>query len=321
MITELIYLSQEDISKISIPATKMLELVSGVLQEKQAGRTEMPPKLGVHPRPQSFIHAMPGYLKQQDSVGLKLVSYFPGNTTENCATINAMILLNDAATGQPLSIMDANWITAYRTAAVTALSCKLLCPRKPKTLGLIGYGIQAQSHLEVLTSIFPLTNIQVWGPNHERSTAFSEHMNNRLGTAVTSVNSAEQAVRNKDLVISVTPIGVTPVQQLKYEWLSPGTVVCPVEYDSAWDKKTFQQADIFVTDDIKQFDQYRQKDFFKNLPTPEIDLADLINANLPTRTNEIAVAVNLGIGLMDIAFAQELYNLAKNSRIGHRLPR
>ncbi len=132
MAAELLYLSQQDIVQIGLSAPQMLELTTEVLHDKQAGRTEMPPKLGVHPRPQSFLHAMPGYLERLDSVGLKLVSYYPGNSARGCDTINAMMMLNDAATGQPLAIMDANWITAYRTATISALSCKLLCGPLPQ---------------------------------------------------------------------------------------------------------------------------------------------------------------------------------------------
>jgi ornithine cyclodeaminase/alanine dehydrogenase-like protein (mu-crystallin family) len=321
MANEILYLSEQDVAGLNLPAEQMLGLAAEVLQQKHAGRTEMPPKFGVHPRPQSFLHAMPGYLEQQDSVGLKLVSYYPGNPAHNCATINAMMLLNDAATGQPLAVMDGNWITAYRTATVSALSCKLLAVNSPKTLGLIGYGIQAESHLELLMATFPLTDVQVWGPRSERCTAFAEQMDQRFQASVTAVVSAEEAVRDKDIVISVTPIGVPPIQQLQHGWLRPGAIICPVEFDSAWDKKTFQQAGIFVTDDIVQFDQYRHKGFFKEIPTPEIELADLVNNNVKSKSDGISVAVNLGVGLMDIAFAKALYDLAQNKGIGHMLPR
>lgn len=320
---EILYLSEQDVAEINLPAEQMIKLAAEVLQQKHAGRTEMPPKFGVHPRPQSFLHAMPGYLEQQDSVGLKLVSYYPGNPAHNCATINAMMLLNDAATGQPLAVMDGNWITAYRTAAVSALSCKLLAnhnsPRK--TLGLIGYGVQAESHLELLMATFPLANVHIWGPRPERSTAFAAQMAQRFQSSVTAAASAEEAVRDKDIVISVTPIGVPPIQQLQHNWLKPGAIVCPVEFDSAWDKKTFQMADRFVTDDIDQFDHYRHKGFFDQIPTPEIELADLVSTNFKSDPNKTSVVVNLGVGLMDIAFAKALYDLAQEKGIGHRLPR
>lgn len=322
MNSELLYLSQQNIADLRLSPERMLELTTDVLIEKQSRETEMPPKIGVHPRGSSFLHAMPGYLKKQDSVGLKLVSYYPDNGTTGQPTINAMMLLNDAATGLPLAVMDGNWITAYRTAAVSTLSCRLLTRRAPRTLGIIGYGVQAQSHIELLAATFELDDIQIWGPSPERCRSFAERTNDYLRPDVKAVASAEQAVRDKDLVISVTPIGVDPAQRLLHDWLAPGAVVCPVEFDCAWDKKTFQQADLFVTDDIAQFDQYRLKGFFKDIPTPGFDLADLVGPQAPSiRDDNIAVAVNLGVGLMDIAFARELYELARRSDAGTRLPR
>lgn len=322
MNNELLYLSQNDITHVGLKPEQMLELVADVLVEKQAGRSEMPPKLGVHPRPQSFLHAMPGYIEKLDSVGLKLVSYYPDNPARECLTINAMMLVNDAATGLPLAVMDGNWITAYRTAAVSALSCKLLSVTPPESLGIIGYGVQAESHLDLLLAAFDLQEVHVWGRNPERCAAFADKMMKRHNVTITAVDSAEAAVRDKDLVISVISFDTPPEKQLRGAWLKPGSVVCPVEYDSAWDRPTFQQAELFVTDDITQYDQYRHKGFFKDIPTPAYDLADLVGPNAPTRSPQsVAVAVNLGVGIMDIAFAHELYRQARDKRIGTLLPR
>ena len=281
----------------------------------------MPAKLGVHTRPGSFLHAMPGYLGDTDTAGLKWIGYYPDNGRLGVPAINGLIILNNAETGQPTAIMDANWITAYRTAAVSALSCRLLTDKQPGRLALIGYGVQAESHLRVFCDLFPLQKVSVWGPNAERCRQFVGRQQVCSDAVLFAAPSAEMAVKDADLVISVTPIGVTPVQQLKYEWLKPGAVVCPVEFDSAWDQELFQRASLLATDDLNQFEAYRNKGYFTDVPTPHADLAGLLadSAPPPERDNGIAVTVNLGIGLMDLAFAEELYRLALQQGLGTQL--
>ena len=61
----------------------------------------MPPKIGVHPRPDAFLHAMPAYLRELDVVAMKWVSGFPDNPARGLPAISGLIVLNDADTGVP----------------------------------------------------------------------------------------------------------------------------------------------------------------------------------------------------------------------------
>ena len=87
---------------------------------------ELPAKIGIHPRPAgSFIHAMPAFLRGadpdggEDLVGMKWVAGFATNNALGMPAINAVVVLNDAATGLPTAILDGGPITAMRTAAVS----------------------------------------------------------------------------------------------------------------------------------------------------------------------------------------------------------
>lgn len=317
------YLSREDISRINLPATQMLDLTEEVLRAKRVGLVEMPAKLGVCPRQDSFLHAMPGYLRGRDQVGLKWVSYYPANADQGIAAIQALIVLNETASGMPVAVLDGNWVTAYRTAAVSALSCRLLGSTRPVRLGIIGNGVQAESHLRVFNEVFPLVSVDVWGPNRDHRTAFVERMRATNNVEINTVDTALAAVSGKDFVVSVTPIGVPPVEQLRYQWLQPGAVVCPVEFDTAWDRELFRKADFLVTDDSNQFQVYQGKGYFPGVPSPEAELADLTASStlLPDDPGAIKVALNLGVGIIDIAFAQHLYQEALKQNLGTALPR
>lgn len=319
----LLYLSRRDIEQIDFSAVQMLEVIDKTLAAKRSGLVDMPAKLGVCPSPDSFLHAMPGYVAGETLAGLKWVSYFPENRVLGMPTIQALIVLNDARTGLPATVLDGNWVTAYRTAAVSAYSCKLLSNHQSVRLALLGNGVQAESHLQVFSEIFDLAEVEVWGPNPGNREAFVHKMQQNINVDIRAVPSARMAIRDKDFVVSVTPIGLPPAELLRYNWVKPGAVVCPVEFDSAWDRELFQQAACLVTDDLKQFLTYQNKGYFVDVPQPAAELSELAihNSQALHSTAGIKVAVNLGVGILDIAFAQHIHQSALDKKLGTSLPR
>ena len=73
---ELLYLSQEDVMQIGMTMGETIGVIQEVLTEHGGGHFENPPKPGIHPRDDAFIHAMPGYLPRKQATGLKWVSGF-----------------------------------------------------------------------------------------------------------------------------------------------------------------------------------------------------------------------------------------------------
>ncbi|RKY60680.1 MAG: ornithine cyclodeaminase family protein, partial [Candidatus Latescibacterota bacterium] len=109
---KLLYLSRADVEAVGLPMRRVIELLEDAFREKGMGRVEMPPKPGVHPRPDAFIHAMPAYIPATGAVGVKWVSGYPENTKRGLPYISGLIVLNDPDTGLPCCVMDATWVTA-----------------------------------------------------------------------------------------------------------------------------------------------------------------------------------------------------------------
>src|SRR5690349_9018442 len=104
----------------------IIDCVAKALTEKGEGRVEMPPKPGIHPEPNAFIHAMPAYVPRLGAAGMKWVAGYPQNRDRRLPYISGVIVLNDPATGLPTLICDCTWITAMRTAAATAVAARQL---------------------------------------------------------------------------------------------------------------------------------------------------------------------------------------------------
>jgi len=131
----------------------IINAVEEAFREKRYGRVEMPPKPGVHPQNNSFIHAMPAYIPKLRSAGVKWVSGFPENYKLGLPYITGLLILNDPKTGVPICVMDCTWITAMRTGAATAMAAKYLARKDSETLGILGCGVQGRSNLEALSVV------------------------------------------------------------------------------------------------------------------------------------------------------------------------
>ncbi|MEE9562575.1 MAG: ornithine cyclodeaminase family protein, partial [Thermoanaerobaculia bacterium] len=149
----LLYLSQSDVASLGVTITEIIDAVEKMFEEKAAGRVEMPPKPGIHPQPDSFIHAMPAYIPAMKSAGIKWVSGFPENYRRDLPYVSGLIVLNDPETGLPLAVMDCVWITAQRTAAASAVAAKYLARTDAETIGILGCGVQGRSHLRALHTL------------------------------------------------------------------------------------------------------------------------------------------------------------------------
>ena len=135
---ELRYLSQKDVASVGLTMAEIIKALEAAFREKGEGRTEVPPKPGIHPGGKdSFIHAMPAYIPALKSAGIKWVSGFPENTKRGLPYISGLLIFNDHETGLPLAVIDCNWITAMRTGAATALSARYLARPESSTVGVL----------------------------------------------------------------------------------------------------------------------------------------------------------------------------------------
>jgi ornithine cyclodeaminase/alanine dehydrogenase-like protein (mu-crystallin family) len=164
-----------------------------------------------------FFGLMPAFLHDPPALGAKLVTVFHGNERRGLTSHLGTILLLDPETGAMLSIMDGRYITAVRTAAVSAVAARYLARRDASTLGIIGSGVQARSHLEALGQMRSLREVRAWSPTAANLTKFVSE-----APAVRAVASAEEAVRGAGIIVIATSAS-TPVVQS--EWVADGALV------------------------------------------------------------------------------------------------
>jgi ornithine cyclodeaminase/alanine dehydrogenase-like protein (mu-crystallin family) len=320
-----LYLSRADVESLAIPMSQIIEAVEEGFLRKGLGETQMPPKTPINPRgAKTFLHAMPAYVGGPlDTASLKWVGGAEDNYLHNLPTITGLLILNDPDTMLPLAVMDCTWITMMRTGAANAVAMKYLGPKAPVLAGIIGCGVQGRSNALAMRTLYPtLRRINAFDTKPGAVAAFAAEITPLTGLEIIEVASAEAAVRDCDLVVTAgfMPPGAQPY--IQDEWLKPGAMAAPVDYNSAWTAELCQNVDKIVTDDVAQMDYYRgTKGYFQGVPVPW-ELGDVVAGKKPgrEREDERTMAMCQGIGIDDAVTAQLVYRMARERGVGVSLP-
>jgi ornithine cyclodeaminase/alanine dehydrogenase len=319
---EFLYLSQAEVRELQLPMADIVAALERMFHEKGEGRVEMPPKPGVHTRPDAFLHAMPAYIPAQNAVGMKWVAGYPENYRHKLPYITGLLILNDDETGVPLSVMDCVWITAQRTGAATMVAAKYLARPESQTVGVLGCGVQGRSNLEALEVGFQLKTVRAYDVDRGTRESYARQMSAQFGVEVIPVDTAKEAVEQSDIVVTAGPILRKPHATIQPGWLAEGAFASLVDFDSYWHPAALREADKFCTDDVPQLEHYREAGYFQDIPPIYADLGELVTGRKKGRETlaERTIACNLGIALDDIATAVLIYKRAIEEEVGTWLP-
>jgi len=305
----LLYLRRDEVARLLPSVEEQVDLVEQTYRALAAGRVELPPKPGVHPRRNSFVHAMPAYLADEDVVALKWIAGYPGNKTRGLPYISGLVVLNDPETGLPVAIMDGAEITAARTAAASGVCVRRWAPEGWRTAAILGCGEQGVFHARLLRALEPDVRIRAYDPNAERI--------ERLG-AVVAAGSELEAVDGADVVVTGAPIVEDPEPPIGPGALGDRWLLLPIDFDALVRRETVEAADLFAVDDVGQFEYYRDRGHFRDWPVPAGTVGELVaRAGAPARV----ACVNLGIGALDASFAAHVLARAREAGVGSELAR
>jgi ornithine cyclodeaminase/alanine dehydrogenase-like protein (mu-crystallin family) len=126
------------------PMDRAIDAVASAFAQLSSGQAEVPlrPHVAIPPA-EGLLLVMPAYLASSGGLGVKALTLFPRNAAQGLPTINALVLLFDAANGLPLALMDGGYLTALRTGAASGAATRLMARDDARVLALFGAGAQA----------------------------------------------------------------------------------------------------------------------------------------------------------------------------------
>jgi alanine dehydrogenase len=304
---------------------ELIEALEKAHLQYSTDRAVMPVRLVVPlPAIQGRITSMPGFLTDDKALGMKVVTYFQQNPTRDLPAILATIMLFSADTGKIIAIMDGSYVTAIRTACASAMATKVLANPDSKVVGILGAGVQARAHIEALTRVRNIGAFKIYSPSGVSAAKLQEEMRGRIDSAIEVVSSAEQAVRDADLVVTVTT-AKEPI--IKADWLKPGTHINAVgshrpdlrELDGA----TLARAKVVV--DSRAAIMAECGDILLAIDERSIapsavqaEIGEVLAGTKPGRTDESEITLykSVGIAVQDVAAAHLVYHKALKQRVG-----
>jgi thiomorpholine-carboxylate dehydrogenase len=235
-------------------------------------------------------------------MGVKLVSFYPGNAGTAVPTHLAMILLFRPDSGEPLAVMDGRLITEMRTAAVSAAVTKYLAAPDSRGLALLGSGVQARAHLEALSLVRRFAEVRVWSRTPEHAAHFArEH--------AAFAMDAESAVRGADVVVTATNAR-EPI--LKGAWLKRGAHVNAVGSPRpTWRELDDDAMASVLVVDSRDAVLKESGDVILSRATIYAEAGEIFGGGKPARASDTTVFKSVGLAIEDIAAARLVYESAR----------
>ncbi|MFH0847612.1 MAG: ornithine cyclodeaminase family protein [Chloroflexota bacterium] len=304
-----LFLRASDVRAL-ITMKETIEVVEEAFKEHARGKTQMPAKVYLNLDKGDF-RAMPASLP--GAAGLKWVNVHPGNPPLGLPTVMAVVIYNDPETGYPLAVMDGTDTTAYRTGATSAIAAKHLARKDAATLGLIGAGHEAHTHLLAHVELFKFKSIRVYDINESKAEKFVREFPDYPAKA----SSLEETV-SSDIICTLTP---SRQPYLKKEWVKPGAHINAVGADAPG-KEELEPAVLksarVVVDNMEQAVHGGEVNvpISRGLYLPEEiygTLDEVVSGKKPGRANEreVTIFVSTGLAIEDVAVAKLLYEKAK----------
>lgn len=313
-------LTEQDVrALLDMPAA--LEAVEGSFRHQGAGDAWLQPRRRLGMPDHALLNYMVAADRKGGWMGAKLYSIARGRA-------RFVVMLYRADSGQLAAIIEADFLGQLRTGAASGVATKYLARADARTAGIIGTGLQARTQLEAISHVRRLERILAFGRDAERRSRFCREMSERLHVEVVPAGSAEEAVRDADIVITATTALRAVVSGA---WLSKGTHVNAIGANYAQkrelDADAVNRAEVIAVDSLEQA-QIESGDLIQAFGddssrwTGVCEVADILSGKAPgrERADQITLFKSHGIATWDIAAAARVFQRAEQQGIGQRVP-
>lgn len=314
-----IFLTEEDVKQL-LTVEMAIEAVESAHRDLSLGQAIDTPRARSR-LPQTVLHILQGALPAQGVIGYKA---YTSNKTGN----RFLIHLFDAATGQHLAVMEADFLGMIRTGAASGLAAKYLARPDATVAGIFGSGWQAEGHVRALCKVLPLQCIKVFSRKQDKVRDFCARLSELTAVSVVPAASAEDAVRESNVLGTVTS-ATQPV--FDAGWLAEGVHINAAGSNALirqeLSEATIRKCDLITVDSIPT----ALAEAGDLLPLLEkgrlharqlIELGDVIIGRHLGRTSlaQMTLFESQGMAIQDLAVALRVLEAAKMAGRGREIP-
>ena len=303
-------ISKEALEALDISTADVIAAIEHLLHGQKQGKVWNAPKGVLLPPDDRFLMATLTCADDPPFMAVKALFLSPHNPERGMEAIQSVVTLMDSQTGRPCAVLDGNWITAVRTAGLSAVAAKRMARPDSSTIAFIGCGVQARSHLQAFADLFPLREVRAFGRGQSNRDGLCR-MAEDMGLGAVKCVTPQEAIADADLVVTSVSMTPKPEPFLDARWLKPGAFAAIADQAIPWMPPRMTAFDRIVIDDLAQERQMTTP--MVDLSLVKGDLADLVHGDVPGRTSEDerTAFVFRGLGIGDLAVAALAYMRAK----------
>ena len=249
--TNIPYLSEETLAGLGITTGDVIESIEALIHGSAQDSVWNAPKAVIMPADGRYMMAALAAMDNPSLLAVKTVVLNPRNSDKGLPQINGLVTMLDSETGLPVAIMDGNWITAVRTAGLSAAAAKYMANKDSSVAAFIGCGVQAKSHLRAFADLFPLRSIKLFGRGQANMDGLCR-LADELGLSSEICDSGRQAVEGADLLVTSVTYSGQLEPFLDADWLAPGCFAAITDLSAPWHKQSFSAFDHITIDDVEQ---------------------------------------------------------------------
>ncbi len=288
------------------------------------GKAARPETLGVHVEGGGFHVKAGAAALDRNWFAAKINANFPRNPDRfGLPTIQGLVALFDAETGQPLALVDSSELTALRTAAATAVAAKYLARPDSQTATVVGCGRQGRAQLRAIGRVLSIGRAFALDSDRARAESYAVEMTRELSLDVSAVEDLAAALPETDVLVTCTPSRTAFVGRKD---LRPGTFIAAVGAD---DESKQEIDEALMASSVVVVDLLPQAALIGDLhhaiarglmraEDVRAELGAVVAGRAPGRTSreEVIIFDSTGIALQDLAAAVAVYERAQGQPRG-----
>ena len=268
------------------------------------------------------IIAMPAFIGGDiDVAGIKWIASFPGNIAKNIDRAHSTIILNEADTGIPYTIINSPYISGLRTASVTGsiimryLELKKEDRQDKYIIGMTGYGPIGQLHLEMIEAIMG-DQVEKYLLYDLRPQVFDDKLPDNLKDKVRVCSGWAEAFDPADIFCTCT-VSKTPYINHRPK---PGSLHLNVslrDYEASF----MDDVDLMIIDDwaevCREKTDIEMMHLEKGLQQEDtINIAQFLHQDGYEVDGQVLMFNPMGLAIYDMAIAKIIYDLSNEYQIG-----
>ena len=265
------------------------------------------------------IELMP--ISNDEMYSFKYVNGHPKNPDQGKSTVMATGQLSLTNTGEPLMFSEMTLLTAFRTAATSAMMAKHMAKKESKVLALIGTGSQSEFQYLAYSFIFDLEEVRFYDTDPKAMKKFEKNMA-QFNVKLTPCKDSREAVSGADLITTCTA-------DKKYQTVLTKDMItkdvfinglggdCPGKTEI---EKELVEASTVVVEFLPQSKiegeiQQMPKDFTCT------EFHEIIKGekNINVDTHGTVLYDSVGFALEDYSVLRLIYSLAKKNKVGREM--